>query len=70
MGRTFTLVLSMVVVFAAVVAIMLKLMPQPLKDTDYLIVGTVATLVSLVALFVLLVVTGKASNVFFKRRQK
>ena len=71
MGRTLALVLAVVMVFAAVAAIMLKLMPAPLKDADYLIIGSVATLVSLLALFVVVVTTsGQASSVFFKRRKK
>ena len=71
MRRTLPLALAMVLVFAAVSVITLKVMPAPLKDSDYLIIGSVATLVSLLVLFVLLVTTsGKASSVFFKRRQK
>jgi hypothetical protein len=71
MGRTISLALALVLVFAAVAGIMLKVMPAPLTDSDYLIIGSVATLVSLVLLFVVLVVTsGKASSVFFKRRKK
>jgi uncharacterized membrane protein len=71
MARTLSLALAVVLVFAAVAGIMLKVMPSPLKDSDYLIIGSVATMVSLLLLFVLLIVTsGKASNVFFKRRKK
>jgi len=71
MGRTLSLALAVVLVFAAVAGIMLKVMPAPLKDSDYLIIGSVATMLSLLLLFVLLIVTsGKASNVFFKRRKK
>jgi uncharacterized membrane protein len=71
MGRTISLALAVVFMFAAVAGIMLKLMPAPLKDSDYLIIGSVATMVSLLLLFVLLIVrSGKASNVFFKRRRK
>ncbi|MDP8989776.1 MAG: hypothetical protein M3N41_06820 [Acidobacteriota bacterium] len=71
MGRTLALVLAVVLVFAAVGVIMLRLMPAPLKDSDYLIIGSVATLVSLLALFVVVVTTsGHASSVFFKRRKK
>jgi len=54
-----------------VAGIMLKVMPAPLKDSDYLIIGSVATMVSLLLLFVLLIATsGKTSGVFFKRRKK
>ena len=71
MGRTLSLALAVVFIFGAVAAIMLKVMPAPLKDSDYLIVGSVATMVSLVMLFVLVAMTsGKASGVFFKRRRK
>ena len=63
--------LAVVFIFAAVAVIMLKVMPAPLKDSDYLVIGSVSTMVSLVLLFVLLIVTsGKASTVFFKRRKK
>jgi hypothetical protein len=71
MGRTISLALAAVFIFAAVAVIMLKVMPTPLKDSDYLIIGSVSTMVSLVTLFVVLIVTsGKASTVFFKRRKK
>jgi hypothetical protein len=71
MGRTISLTLALVFIFAAVAGIMLKVMPAPLKDSDYLIIGSVATMVSLLLLFVLLIATsGRASTVFFKRRKK
>ena len=71
MGRTLSLALALAFVFAAVAGIMLKVMPAPLKDSDYLIIGSVSTMVSLVLLFLLLIAaSGKASNVFFKRRKK
>ena len=70
MGRTLGIAIAVIVVFAGVAAIMLNLMAAPLKDSDYLVIGTVATMVSLLALFVLLVVTGQMSNVFFKRRRR
>ena len=71
MARTLSLALALILVFAAVAGIMLKVMSAPLKDSDYLIIGSVATMVSLLLLFVLLIVkSGKASSVFFKRRKK
>ena len=71
MVRTLSLALALLFIFAAVAGIMVKIMPAPLKDSDYLIIGSVATMVSLLMLFVLLITTsGKASNVFFKRRPK
>lgn len=71
MLRNLSLAAALIFIFVAVAGIMLKVMPGPLKDSDYLVIGTVATMVSLLALFLLLVtISGKASNIFFKRRQK
>jgi amino acid permease len=58
-------------VFVVVAAVMLKLMPAPLKESDYMVIGSVATLVALGVLFLVLVsTTMKSSDVFFKRRRK
>lgn len=74
MQKTGILGVAVLVIFVAVTAILLKLMPGPRKDSDYLVIGSVATLVSLAAVFVLVTSTtrksGKASGVFFKRRRK
>jgi hypothetical protein len=71
MPRTLVLVLGVLCVFGVVAAIMIKVMPAPLKDSDYLVIGSVATLVSLLTLFFGLVSTSlKSSNTFFKRRKK
>jgi len=71
MGRTLILVLGVIFVFAAVSAIMLRFMPAPLKDSDYLVIGSVATLIALLSLFFGLVGTSaKGRNLFFKRRKK
>ena len=65
------LVLGVLLVFAAVAAILAEVMPGPLKDSDYLIIGSVATLVALLAAFFGMVATsGKKSGVFFKKRKK
>ena len=69
--RTLVLILGMIRVFAAVSAIMLRFMPAPLKDSDYLVIGSVATLVALLVLFFGLVGTSfKGRDTFFKRRKK
>ena len=69
MQRALMLVLGVALVFAAVAAIMWKLMPGPLKDSDYLVIGSVATLLSILVLFFGLVGTRKG-GLFFKRRKK
>jgi len=58
------------VVFALVTALMLRFMPAPMKESDYVIVGSVATLVALGVLFVMLISTTRASDVFFKKKRK
>ena len=70
MPRAITLGLAAACIFAVVAAAMLKLMPQPLKDSDYMVIGSVATLVALLGLFLALIATSRPSDVFFKRRKK
>ena len=70
MTRNLTLGLAALCVFVVIAAIMLKLMPEPLHDSDYMIAGSVATLAALGVLFVVLITTTKSSNVFFKKRRK
>ena len=71
MPRGLTLGLGVAFVFVLVAFGMLQVMPQPLRESDYLVIGSVATLVSLLVLFLLLVSTSmKSSNIFFKRRRK
>lgn len=69
--RTALLILGAALVFSAVAAIMIWLMPGPLEDSDYLVIGSVATLVAMLALFLMLVFTRfKSADVFFKKRKK
>ena len=71
MKRGLLLGFSVAFVFAGVVVILLAVMPAPLRESDYLVIGSVATLVALLSLFLLLVMTTmKSSDIFFKRRKK
>jgi Co/Zn/Cd efflux system component len=74
MQKTRILALAIMAIFITVTAILLKLMPRPLKDSDYLVIGSIATLISLAAVFVLVISTnaksGRITDVFFKRRRK
>jgi len=71
MQRALLLGGSAVFVFVAVAAILLKFMPAPLKPSDYMVIGSVATLVALLVMFLLVAsTTMKSRNVFFKRRKK
>ena len=69
--RQIILVLSGVCVFAVVAAVMVAIMPAPLKDSDYLVIGSVATLVALLVMFLALLATRlKSPDPFFKKRRK
>lgn len=71
MKRGLMLGAAAVCVFVVVAAVMLKVMPGPLKESDYMVIGSVATLVALGVLFLVLVsTTMKSSDVFFKKRRK
>jgi|LNFM01.1.fsa_nt_gb di/tricarboxylate transporter len=57
------------VVFLVTIAIALQLMPGPLKSTDYLVVGAIATFVSMLVLFVILTQTvGTKKQIFTKEK--
>lgn len=71
MPRILVLVLAGLCVFTVVAAIMVEVMPGPMKESDYLVIGSVATLVALLVLFLVLIsTTMKSSNLFFKKRRK
>src|SRR5690349_21291810 len=55
--RPFLLVLGGVCVFGVAAALMIQIMPAPLKESDYLVIGCVATLVALLVMFLVLMAT-------------
>lgn len=70
-GRALMLIASAVIVFGVTVAIGLKILPSPHSETDYLVVGSVATFLSLIVLFAVLLTTWlRSPDVFFRRRPK
>ena len=69
--RQILLILSGVCVFGVAAAVMVAIMPTPLKDSDYLVIGSIATLISLLVMFLALIATRlKTPDPFFKRRKK
>jgi Na+/melibiose symporter-like transporter len=74
MQQTRILGFAALAIFLVVITILMKLIPEPRKDSDFLVIGSVATMVTLAAVFVLVISTtrkpGKGSEVFFKRRRK
>ena len=71
MRRTLILALVAMASFGGAAFLMIQLMPQPMKNSDYLVVGSVGTLVALLVLFLAVVSTSKGTkDVFFKKRKK
>ena len=60
-----------VALFGISTAVLIRLLPGPHTEKDYFIIGCMATLVSLVALFLLVITTWiKSPNPFFKKRKR
>jgi hypothetical protein len=69
--RQTVLILGGICVFAVSAAVIVAIMPSPLKDSDYLVIGSIATLVSLLVMFLVLIATRlKSPDPFFKKRRK
>ena len=63
--------IAVIFTFAIVCALMVKVLPDPLQEFDYMLIGTVATLVSMLVLFLTLIGPRlKSGDVFMKRRNK
>ena len=63
--------LAVLFTFVAAAWIMMKILPSPLEAFDYLLAGTVATLLALLVLFLIAVWPNlKSGDVFVKRRKK
>ena len=60
-----------VALFAISIVVLTQLLPGPHSERDYFIIGSLATLVSLFALFLIVISTWiKTPNPFFKRRKR
>ena len=53
-SRWLTLGSGIVVLFIATIAILLKIIPQPHRNLDYLVIGAVATFLSMILLWIAL----------------
>ncbi len=56
-GRLALLGLAMAISFGVIAGVLLRVMPMPHKDTDYLVIGTLATFGALAVLFLMLLAT-------------
>lgn len=69
--RIALLAAGLILLFAGTVAVLMRVMPGPHKETDYLVMGGMATLVTMLALFVILVTTlFRGPDTFFRKRKK
>lgn len=67
--RWVVVVIAIVCLFAGAVMVMLHVLPKPHRQADYLIAGAFATMISLLALFGVLLSTAlKTPDPFYKRR--
>ncbi len=70
MVRKLSLAGGLIVIFAITVLILLRILPGPLKPTDYLVIGTLSTFFCILLLFVFLLATsGRRADAFYKRRK-
>jgi hypothetical protein len=56
------LILGLIVMFGVVVALMLRLLPGPHRPSDYMVIGTFATLACIALVFVVLLRTEKGKQ--------
>ena len=62
---------AVIFTFAVISLLMIKILPAPLQAFDFMLIGTVATLVSMLVLFLTLIGPRlKSGDVFVKRRRK
>ncbi|MBK5295247.1 MAG: hypothetical protein JJE04_26670 [Acidobacteriia bacterium] len=69
-GRILLLAIGVIMVFAAVAAILFRIIPGPHKQADYLVIGTLSTFASLAVLFVVLVTTTFKDPTAFNKGKK
>lgn len=64
-------VAGLLLLFVASAGLILHFLPRPLSRTDYLVAGSVATLITLLALFIFVLVAGLVSGrLSFRLRRK
>jgi Na+/melibiose symporter-like transporter len=60
-----------VALFGISTAVLIRVLPGPHTEKDYFIIGCMATLISLIAVFLLVITTWiKTPNLFVKRRKR
>jgi hypothetical protein len=70
-ARVAILSASVLIVFGVVSAVLFQILPGPHGPVDYLVIGSVATLAALSALFAVTIAGWlKMRDIFYKRRRK
>jgi Na+/melibiose symporter-like transporter len=69
--RIASLVGAVLIIFTVTVLIALRVLPGPHSEVDYLVIGSIATFISLVVVFFVLNSTWlKSRDLFYTRRRK
>ena len=63
------LAIAAVAVFVVVAALLVRFLPPPRKDSDFLVIGAVSTLAALGVVFGALLQRSGIQDTFFKRRK-
>ena len=70
-GRALMLAGVGIALFGVTIIVLIKALPGPHTGRDYFIIGCLATLVAMFAMFLILIKTWiKAPNLFFKKRKR
>jgi hypothetical protein len=68
-ARLIALPALFVCVFGASAMILMRVVPGPLKELDYMVIGTVSVMIGLLAVFMMVIRSAKSGDLFFKRRE-
>jgi hypothetical protein len=68
-ARLYSLPALFLCVFCVTVLLLTRVVPGPLKDLDYMVIGTVSVMIGLLFVFVVVVNTAKSGDLFSKRRE-
>jgi hypothetical protein len=54
--------------FGASTMILMRIVPGPLKELDFMVIGTVSVMIGLLVVFLMVIKSAKSGDLFFKRR--
>jgi hypothetical protein len=69
-GRLFALPALFLCVFGASAMILTRVVPGPLKELDYMVIGTVAVMLGLLAVFAMVIRSTKSGDQLFGKKKK